>query len=152
MQLPMQWTLGPFKVDLAGHLAPTTPETFPSFGVRWRDRRLAARMSQHIAADPSRGVLDFQIRLGRVPSSAGSDAELRREALAAVAALPRDSGAQWRFRLLPDHSVQLDAAVEIGFPVSVVALVTELSLFLLRLDDTLLALDRSGVRPSRLLH
>lgn len=152
MHLPMQWTLGPFKVDRAGHLAPTTPETFPSFGVRWRDRRLVVRMSQHATSDPSRGVLDFQIRLGRVPSSAGRGAELRHDALAAVANLPSDSAAHWRFRLLPDHSVQLDADVEIGFPASVFSLVTELSLFLLTLDDTLDSLDRAGVRPSSMLH
>ena len=152
MPLPTQWTLGPFKVDLTGHLAPTTPETFPSFGVRWRDRRLVVRVSQHMASDPSRGVLDFQIRLGRVPSSAGSGAALRLDALAAIASLPSDPSAHRRFRLMPDHSVQLDADVEIGFPVSVFSLVTEVSLFLLTIDDTLDVLDQAGVRPSRLVH
>jgi hypothetical protein len=152
MLLPQQSTLGPFKVDPAGHLAPTTPETFPNFAVRWRERRLAVRMSHRAQSAPSRGGLDFRIRLGRVPSSAGRASELRADALAAITNLSRQSALPWRFRLLPDHTVQLDAVVEIGMPISVFSLVTELALFLLGLDATLDALDRAGIRPTATLH
>ncbi|MDR3524761.1 MAG: hypothetical protein P4L66_11730 [Acetobacteraceae bacterium] len=148
MTLPTEWTLGPFNVDRSGLLSPSTPESFPTFGVRWRNRRLAVRMSRRSEQDAAHGVLEMQVQLGRVPSSAGPDAELRLQALAMAASLPRQGPEDWAFRLLADHVVQIDTCVPIALPVSLISLVSELTQFLLTLDPYLDALDSVGLLPS----
>jgi len=148
MTLPTEWILGPFNVDRSGLLTPSTPESFPTFGVRWRNRRLAVRMSRRSEQDAAHGLLEMQVQLGRVPSSAGRDAELRLQALAMAASLPQQGPADWSFRLLPDHVVQIDTSVPIALPVSLISLVGELTQFLLTLDPYLDALDTVGLQPS----
>ncbi len=152
MYLPQEWKLGPFRVDRAGMLSPASPEHFPVFGVRWRERRVAVRMQRGKGASVEPGTLLVQVRLGRVPSSAGRDVSLRQAALAAVASLPRHGPQSWQWRLLPDHAVMLEAHLQISLPVGVVDLVSEITQFLLALDPYLDALDAVGMAPSPTIH
>ena len=149
MDLPQEWKLGPFRVDRAGMLSPASPEHFPTFGVRWRERRVAVRMTHASAQD---GTLAVQVRLGRVPSSAGGGAERRHAALEALASLPRTAPQAWHWRLLPDHAVLLEAQLNIPLPVGVVDLVTEITHFLVGLDPFLDAVDALGMAPKMTLH
>ena len=152
MHLPQEWKLGPFRVDRAGMLSPASPEHFPVFGVRWRERRVATRMQRGPEASSEPGTLLVQVRLGRVPSSAGPDTALRKAALAAVASLPRHGPQAWQWRLLPDHAVMLEAQLQIPMPVGLVDLVSEITQFLLMLDPYLDALDAVGMAPSTTIH
>jgi len=152
MKLPSEWTLGPFRIDHAGLLSPATPERFPTFGVRWRNRRVVVRMRRRSEQDAAHGLLEMQVSLGRVPSSAGRDSGLRQQALAVTASLRRLGPASWAFRLLADHAVQIDTSVPIALPVSMTSLVGELTRFLLTLDPYLDALETVGLQPSGALH
>ncbi len=134
MPLDAPFKLGPFTVDSDGGLTPSTADRFPSFRVAWRGHVVQARLT---AADPEGGTLALHAVLGRVPSTGRAEAPgtLPRQAVfAAVRALPGVLPAGWRARLRPDHCIVADAEVNLPLPTSAANLVTELTLFLLRLD------------------
>jgi hypothetical protein len=139
-------TLGPFRVDQQGLLSPADPASFPRFAVRWRDRLVQARMRQPSAANRRHGTLDLSSRIGRVPSTAGPtpSAANRATILDVLRQLPRLLPTGWRMRLMPDHSVLVEAQTELILPVSAISLVTEMSLFLLSLTPYLDVLDAEG--------
>jgi len=140
-------TLGPFRVDQRGLLSPADAESFPRFAVRWRDRLVQAHMRQPCAANAGHGILSLSSRVGRVPSTAGPTPSAARRAslLDVLRQLPRLLPAGWRLRLMPDHSVVVEAQTELVLPVSAIALVTEMSLFLLSLAPYLDVLDAEGI-------
>jgi hypothetical protein len=57
---------------------------------------------------------------------------------------------RWRLRLSADHSVLMEAIAPLVLPVSAIALVTEITLFLLTLTPYLEVLDAEGVEFSGL--
>jgi hypothetical protein len=140
-------TLGPFRVDQQGLLSPADPDCFPRFAVRWRDRLVQAHMRQPSAGNTRHGTLNLSSRIGRVPSTAGPtpSAANRTTILDVLRQLPRLLPAGWRMRLMPDHSVLVEAQTELILPVSAISLVTEMSLFLLSLAPYLDVLDAEGI-------
>lgn len=138
--------LGPFKVDDHGLLSPSTPESFPGFAVRWRDRLVHARMLQR---NPSGdlGRLDLSTRLGRVPSTAHAPppSPRRSDVLVAIRHLPGLLPQGWRLELAADHSIIVQAQTALTLPVSAVSLVTEMAMFLLTLTPYLELLDEEGI-------
>lgn len=151
MPPPSSPALGPFKIDAQGLLSPTTPDSFPGFAVRWRDRLIRARISQQPEKPESRGQLEITARLGRIPSTAepAAAAGSRTGALAALRHMPGLMPQGWRLRLNADHSVLVEAQAALVFPVSAIALVTEMAMFLLCLQPYLDALDAEGLGLAR---
>jgi hypothetical protein len=141
--------LGPFKVDIRGLISPATPEMFPRFFVRWRDRLVQARMLQSNPDDPTHGTLEIVTRVGRIPSTgmAVAASESRAAALGLARALPGVLPRGWRMLLSPNHSLVFEAQAILVLPVSAISLVTQVSLFLLSLNRYLDALDEGGVGP-----
>ncbi len=134
MPLDAPFKLGPFTVDTNGGLTPSTADRFPSFRVAWRGHVVQARLT---AAGPEGGTLALQAMLGRVPSTGRAEAPgtLPRQAVfAAVRALPAMLPDGWRIGLRPDHCVVTEAEFNLSLPTNVGNLVTELTMFLLRLD------------------
>jgi hypothetical protein len=133
--------LGPFSVDSEGRLAPARQDVSPGFSIRWRGRFVHARLLQ---GDLREGRLYIQSSLGRIPSTASDPAtrlacfEMLRNLLSA---LPE----HWSARLLPDHQPQLEVETDVGLPITVTNLVTELTLFLLVLSPYLDLMDQAGV-------
>jgi hypothetical protein len=125
--------LGPFIVDADGRLTPSTPDKFPSFRVCWRGHTFQARLA---TAEPQGGTLALQAVLGRVPSTGRAEQPAtlpRQAAFAAVRALPGTMLPGWKVGLLPDHRILAEAHKHLLLPISAENLVTELTLFLLRL-------------------
>ena len=133
MPLDAPFTLGPFIVNGDGRLSPSTPDQFPSFRVAWRGHVVQARLT---AAGPEGGTLALQAMLGRVPSTgrAGRPGTLSREtAFAAVRALPHMLPPGWKLALLADHRIVAETHIKLTLPTSAEELVSELTLFLMRL-------------------
>ncbi len=133
MRLDVPFTLGPFLVNGNGRLSPGTPERFPSFRVTWRDHVLHARLTD---AGPEGGTLALQAVLGRVPSTGrpgGPGTLPRQTAFAALRALPETLPPGWKLVLLADHRIVAQALIQLALPTSAEELVSELTLFLLRL-------------------
>jgi hypothetical protein len=144
MPLDAPFRLGPFTVDQDGRLTPSTPERFPSFRVAWRGHVVQARLS---AAGPKGGTLTLLVGLGRVPSTGRAEAPgtLPREAaFATVRALPGLLPAGWQAALLPDHRMVAETAINLALPTGAENLLTELSLFLLRLEPIFDLLAEDG--------
>ena len=141
MPLNPPYILGPFSVDVEGRIAPRTGAEMPNVLFQWRGRRMHARMVGHDAD----GSLCITTTLGRVPSSADpACAALRPLSLAILRGLPDALPARWRIRLLADHRARLEAEIAMPWPVTAVALVTELSRFLLALAPYLDLLDEAS--------
>ena len=137
MPLDAPLKLGPFTVDGDGRLSPSTPDRFPSFRVAWRGHVVRARLA---AASTVGGTLALQAELGRVPSTGRPDApgtRPREAAFAVIRALPAALPPGWRLALLPDHRIVADAQVPLGMPTSAEDLLSEITLFVLRLDPYL---------------
>jgi hypothetical protein len=133
MPLDTPLTLGPFKVDREGRLAPSTPDQFPAFRVQWRRRDVTARLA---SSEGTRGTLALEAVLGRVPSTGPMQAPAtaaREAAFATLHALPRTLPPGWRLALRPDHRIALEAHIALDLPTSAASLLTEVTLFLLRL-------------------
>ena len=133
MQINAPFTLGPFIVDADGRLSPSTPDRFPSFRVAWRGHVVQARLT---SAGHEGGTLALQAMLGRVPSTGrpgGPGTLPRQTAFAAVRALPNTLPPNWKLGLLPDHRIVAEAQIQLKLPTSADDLVTELTLFVLRL-------------------
>ena len=139
--------LGPFTVDAAGRLAPLDPDAGPAFLFRWRDRLFRARITQPDAAE---GRLTMQVPLGRVPSSARAPAA-RPDSFALVRLTAQAFPGEWRVRLLPDHRVRLEAQASLPLPVTAVALLAEVTRFLLALAPYLDLFDESGMAVPELV-
>jgi hypothetical protein len=149
MPLDAPLKLGPFSVDSNGRLTPSTPDRFPSFSVTWRGHVVLARLTDAGADD---GTLALQAVLGRVPSTGRPDApgKLPREAaFATLRGLQRTLPRDWKLGLRPDHRIVAETQVTLGLPTSADDLVTQLTLFLLRLAPYLDLLDE-GVGVERL--
>jgi hypothetical protein len=150
MPLDAPIKLGPFTVDSDGRLMPSTPELFPSFRVVWRDHVVQARLT---AAGPQGGTLALQAVLGRVPSTGRAEAPgtlPRQAAFATLRALPATLPSGWRTGLWPDHRIMVEADINLVLPTSAENLVTELTLFLLRLVPYFdLLTEVAGVEPVR---
>lgn len=148
MNLDAPHKLGPFTVSMDGSLTPSTPDHFPSFRVGWRGHVIRARLT---SAAPSGGSLALQAVVGRVPSTGRADAHgtsSRRLAFAAMKALPATLPEGWRLCLLADHRVVAETHLDLQLPTSAEHLVTELSLFLLRLEPYIdLLAEGMGVEP-----
>jgi hypothetical protein len=133
--------LGPFKVGPNGLISPATPTHMPSFGVRWRERLVQARISED---SEGMGTLRLTSRIGRVPSTA-QEPGCRPAALGIVRDLPELLPESWGVRLAADHSIVMEARTRLALPVSAVSLVTQLSSFLLALSPYLDVLDGEGM-------
>ncbi|CAH2600358.1 conserved protein of unknown function [Rhodovastum atsumiense] len=143
MPLDIPFTIGPFRVEPDGRLAPSTPEHFPSFHVRWRGHRLQARLAAHDAAG---GTLALQTVIGRIPSTGRAEAPgtaQREAAFTALQALRTVLPQEWRLALLPDHRVAVNARATITLPTSAEALITGITLFLLQMAPYLELADAS---------
>jgi hypothetical protein len=148
MPLDSSLTLGPFIVDADGRLSPCTPDRFPAFSVIWRGHLVQARLA---AADGHAGTLVLQAALGRVPSTGRAEAPgtvPRQIAFATLRALPAALPEGWRLALRPDHRIFAEAQLPIDLPVGAAELLTDLTLFLLRLSPFLDLLEE-GVGVER---
>jgi len=142
MPFNQSYNLGPFSVDGEGRIAPRVGAEMPNVLFRWRGRAVQARMVGH----DTDGSLFIATSLGRVPSSADpACAALRPLSLAILRGLPEALPARWQVRLLPDHRARLEAEIAMPWPVTAVALITELTRFLLALAPYLDVLDEASV-------
>jgi hypothetical protein len=140
MPLKGSFKLGPFAVDQAGGLSLEHPDVSPGFSIRWRGRVVHARLVQSDARD---GRLVIESSLGRIPSTASNPAT-RAACFIVLRTLLTGLPLEWRVRLLPDHQPQLELDTNVALPISVTNLVTELTIFLLRLSPYLDAMDQAG--------
>lgn len=139
-------TLGPFRMDAAGGLAPVVPGAPPRFTFRWRDRLVHAALLPRAS---TQGRLRLRARLGQVPSSARPpDAARRPQSFAALRHLMGLLPADWHVGLAPDHRVLLEAERPVALPISAAGLVGEVTCFLLTLAPYLDLLDEAGVAAS----
>ena len=136
------FVLGPFSIDREGRLSPLRRDVSPGFSVRWQGRAVHAQMTRHDAG----GSLSIYSSLGRIPSTA-TDPALRTACLAVLKGLAGALPDGWTLRMTPDHQPQLAAETEIGFPITVTDLVTELTSFLVDLSPYLDLLNQAGIRP-----
>jgi hypothetical protein len=145
MPFVVPFKLGPFTVDAEGGLSPCQPGAAPAFLFRWRGRVVRSRLAQCDVVGTGL-VLQAEVALGRVPSTAGVNDETQRpRSFALVHWLTRVMPAGWRVRLAPDHRVWLEAETPIGLPITAAALVTRITSFALDLAPYLDLLDETGV-------
>ena len=141
--------LGPFIVDADGRLTPTTPQQFPAFHIAWHGLVVHARLA---STGPQGGALALRTVLGRVPSTGRPEAaEIlpRQTAFATLRALPPTLPPGLTVELLPDHRVLTQAQTQLSLPTSAENLLTELTLFLLRLAPYLdLLAEGVGIEPA----
>jgi len=141
--------LGPFIVDADGRLTPTTPEQFPAFHIAWRGLVVAARLA---STGPQGASLALQAVLGRVPSTGRPEAVdtlPRQTAFAALRALPPTLPPGLSVELLADHRILTRGQTQLPLPTSAENLLTELTLFLLRLAPYLdLLAEGVGIEPA----
>ncbi len=127
------FSLGPFAVDAMGRLSPRDQLAVPGFSVRWRGRRVHIRISGDGQAI---GRLTIQTNLGRIPSTVSSP-ERRAMGLAAARSVARTLPETWRLRLSPDYQQSLDMVTPIALPITAIALITQVTAFLLDLSPWL---------------
>jgi hypothetical protein len=136
------FVLGPFIVDHTGRLQPDAGAA-PAFRITWRARAIHVVLRR---VDEGLGELALALTLGRIPSTASAGARLARDtAFATVRRLPEAMPQGWTMALLADHRILLRAEMELALPVSAASLVTELSLFLLKVDPYLTLLEEDGL-------
>lgn len=143
MPFDAPFTLGPFLVDSKGGLSPGTPDQFPSFRLRWRERWIYASL----AAGGADGALALRTTLGRITSTGRSNESHtpeREHAFATLRGLPSLLPEGWTVALKPDHSIAAEARISLSLPTHVERLVTELTLFLYRLAPYLDLLTEDG--------
>jgi hypothetical protein len=134
------FSLGPFSVDSEGRLSPADADVTPGFSVRWRSRVVHACL---VRTDAQYGHMSIRSHLGRIPSTA-SDPAKRAACLAMVRTLSSSLPEAWAVRLFPDHQPRLEVQTTVALPITITNLVTELSLFLLRLSHYLDLMDSAG--------
>jgi hypothetical protein len=130
--------LGPFEVASDGSLHLQSPDETPRFGFRWRDRRVAARLTAGC-------TVEFSVIAGYVPFTA-ENAASRPRVLAAVMALREALPPGWRLRLTPDHAVHLETEAPLGRPPTVSRLLSEATQFVLALTPCIELLAEEGAR------
>ena len=131
--------LGPFAVARDGVLQPREATEPPALRFCWRGRRCEAALTVD-------GVQIAAIA-GRIPSTAEPGAD-RSMALDAVAALPRSLPPGWRLRLLPDHRIRLEAALDAQPIPTATSVIAAMVRFALALDPYLDRLDAASAGPS----
>ena len=145
MPFATPFELGPFAVDPEGKLTPRNPEAPPTFSVQWRGRGVRA----YIHPDGDQGKLILHALLGRVPSTAANpQTTVRQLSFALVRGLAGAAPPGWQIGLRPDHHLLLRATSAIPLPITALALVTEITAFLLALSPYLDLLDETGIRGS----
>ncbi len=142
--LPAGTTLGPFKVDRHGLLSPASAAHMPSFAVRWRGRLIQARITSD---GETLGALQLSTHIGRVPSTAGRATLTghRQAAIDLMRAMPGAIPPWLQVRLAADHTIVMQTRTALPMPVSAVALVVEMSMFLMSLAPYLDILDDEGM-------
>lgn len=124
---------GPFLVAHDGQL---TPVGRPALRFAWRGRGCEAVVSA--------GQITLAAQAGAVPYTIERSAQ-RPAAFAALEALPAELPEGWRLRLLPDHRVRLEHAVELEGTTTATALVSAMVGFALALDPYLDRLESAGM-------
>jgi hypothetical protein len=143
MPFDVPFDLGPFTVDPSGRISPRKDNAADGFVFRWRGCTVHARLEERA---PAHSCLSLEAALGRVPSTANSlDTDQRPRSFAAIRVVPRNLPPHWRLRVLADHRLRLEAEREIGLPITIHALVTDLTCFLLDLGPLLDLLEEAGV-------
>jgi hypothetical protein len=143
MSFDVPFDLGPFTVDYSGRIAPRKDNAADGFIFAWRGCPVHARLEERA---PGSSCLTLEAALGRIPSTGVStDMDRRSRSFAALRVLPRSLPARWRLRVLPDHRLRLEAEREVGLPITIHALVTDLTCFLLDLAPFLDLLEEAGV-------
>jgi hypothetical protein len=125
---------GPFLVARDGSL---TPVRQPALHFAWRGRGCEATLTP--------GRLSLGIQAGAVPYTVEQVAA-RPGAFAELGAMPGDLPEGWRLRLLPDHRVRLETAVELNGAATATALVSAMVGFALATDPYLDRLESAGLR------
>jgi hypothetical protein len=124
--------LGPFTIDAEGGLSPTTAGTFPSFRFAWDGQAVQARLA---SAEDGRALV-LRTVIGRVASTGRpgtAAAQPRQNTFATLRTLPPLMPDGWTVSLTPDHRIAVEARVRLVLPTRATALLSELTLFVLRL-------------------
>ncbi|MCC6718725.1 MAG: hypothetical protein IT555_12645 [Acetobacteraceae bacterium] len=147
MPFDAPFQLGPFQVGADGGLALASPDSQPCMRLTWRGCPVQATLHAG-GSGTGWGTLSLCAMVGRVPSTAGAPAALRRDTVfAALRALPATLPPGWRAGLLADHRVALQSSAAIAMPTSAERLLTDVTLFLLALGPYLDLLGEVGVAP-----
>ena len=149
-------SLGPFRVDAEGRLAPGSEEDFPSFSVVWRGCTVRATMTStadHSKAPPPHpSTLALLALVGRVPSTAGANpvraAERRAQIFSGLRCLPALLPSGWQVELRADHRVAIESKIHIPLPASAVNLVSAVTGILMELTPYLAVLAEAGLSDS----
>lgn len=128
-------TLGPFRVDSDGLLAPLHAEARPSFRFAWRGRSVRAELELD--------RLRMQATAARIPFTAERAAD-RPRAFGTLRGLPRELPTGWELTLAPDHSIVLETEKTVGGVTTVTQLLAALVRFVLELDPYLDRLEAGG--------
>ncbi|MGG5812071.1 hypothetical protein [Falsiroseomonas sp. CW058] len=124
---------GPFLVEPDGRLAALRP---PALRFAWRGHGVEARVEG--------GRMRLTAQAGALPYTV-EGAPGRAAAIAEVGRLPGDLPQGWRLRVLPDHRLRLEAAMEMPGLTTATALIGAMVGFALTLDPYLDRLELAGV-------
>jgi hypothetical protein len=124
---------GPFLVEPDGRLTALRP---PAMRFAWRGREVEARLEG--------GRVTLSALAGALPYTAERP-EARPRALAEIGQLPHELPAGWRLRVLPDHRLRLEAAMDLPEETTATALLGAMVNFALMLDAYLDRLESAGV-------
>jgi hypothetical protein len=108
-----------FEFDATGRLSPNLPAAKLGLEFCWRGRPVTT--SVHAGEDGQTGTILFRTQAGRMPSSAIA-AAARPDAFELARHLPRLLPSHWTLSVGADHSLQLEAEIQIVMP----ALVSDL--------------------------
>ncbi len=159
MPLDAPFRLGPFIVDVHDRLQPGEAGRFPSFCLAWRGCPVKARLDDGGGAHGA-GQLALSAVVGRVPSTAGGDAQRNQErrsvTLRALRELTDRTSQTALLRLLPDHRFAMEVLSPVDLPVSAGDLLTRITCFLLEVGPYLdllgeadFAVESVDAAPSR---
>ncbi|MBU8541132.1 hypothetical protein [Falsiroseomonas tokyonensis] len=124
---------GPFLVALDGSLSAMREH---ALRFAWRGRGCEASLGD--------GQINLAAQAGWVPFTAERP-QARPGAFAALEEMPRELPPGWRLRLMPDHKVRLEAAVDLPDTVTATTLVSAMVGFALALDPYLDRLESAGM-------
>lgn len=124
---------GPF---LVGHDGSLKPVRDAALRFAWRGRGCEATLTD--------GQINLAAQAGAVPYTAERRAA-RPGAFAALGEMPGDLPQGWRLRLLPDHRVRLEAAIDLQGDTTAISLVSAMVGFALALDPYLDRLESAGM-------
>ena len=150
MPFDAPFQLGPFSVAADGRLALADTTCAPRFHLAWQSRPVHASLTLPEAADDAEGWLRLEVVVGRVPSTVGGSGrndpnDLRAGVFSTLRSLPTALPEGWDMQLLADHRVALSANIRLALPTSATTLLTDITLFLLRLGPYLDMLGEIGV-------